>query len=126
MIIQFKHSLTDYFWIDYLNSKHDIYFNIFAAFDTQLRDTTMANRDRVRQMDKQELGMYLMEQLGDEVADQTLKKIEEEKINGKAFLTLNDQDLHELNPSMGERKLVKLHLDSLKSSPTTVSASSLS
>jgi len=29
----------------------------------------MANRDRVRQMDKQELCMYLMEQLGDEAAD---------------------------------------------------------
>ena len=85
----------------------------------------MANRDRVRQMDKHELRMYLMEQLGDEVADEALKTIEEEKINGKAFLALNDGDLHELIQSIGERKLVKLHLESLKSSPTTVSGSSL-
>ena len=75
----------------------------------------MANRDRVRQMDKHELRMYLMEQLGDEVADEALKTIEEEI----------DGDLHELIQSIGERKLVKLHLESLKSSPTTVSGSSL-
>ena len=85
----------------------------------------MANRDRVRQMDKHELRMYLMEQLGDEVADETLKTIEDEKINGLAFLALNDGDLHELIPSMGERKLVKLHLESLTSLPSTVSGSSL-
>ena len=69
--------------------------------------------------------MYLMEQLGDEVADETLKTIEDEKINGLAFLALNDGDLHELIPSMGERKLVKLHLESLTSLPSTVSGSSL-
>jgi len=80
----------------------------------------MANRVHVNQMDKQELCIYLMEQLGDEVADKTLKTIEEEEIHGKAFLTLNDQDLHEVIPLMGKHKLVELHLDSLKSTATTV------
>jgi len=85
----------------------------------------MANRDRVSQMDKHELHVYLTEQLGEDVSDETLKTFEDERVNGKAFLALSDGDLHELIPSMGERKLVKLHLEGLKPLPTTVSGSSL-
>ena len=58
-------------------------------------------------MDRQELCMYLMEQLGDEVASESLDTIEEQR---KAFLALNNGDFHKSIPRMGEHKKLKVFL----------------
>lgn len=81
----------------------------------------MDNKENIQQFNKEELHLYLVDKLGEEIGGDTLDTFEEQKITGKAFLELDDNDLRELVPLIGERKAVKRLIASFKPPTTKVS-----
>ena len=52
--------------------------------------------------------------LKDEVGDKSIEEMRFQRINGKAFLELTDDDLQELFPLIGERKAIRRQINCFK------------
>ena len=81
----------------------------------------MVSLDDVSKYSINELSAFLENKLQGEVdfPDRTASIFEENKITGLMFLTLTPEELRELVPIIGERKLVKSIIDSLKEPTVT-------
>ena len=53
------------------------------------------------------------------MGDESIEEIRFQRINGKAFLELTDDDLRELFPLIGERKAIQRRISSFKPKPNT-------
>ena len=82
----------------------------------------------IAELDVHELREYLVTHLREEVEQESIGVIETHRVSGKIFLELDDSDLKEMFPRIGERKAVKRLLekarqkekvdDSVKESPS--------
>ena len=102
--------------------RNDLYAYCYICFAAV---TNMANKEDIQQFSKQDLHLYLIDELGEEVGGDTLDTFEEHRITGKAFLELDDNDLQQLAPRIGEQKAVKRLIASLKPPTTQVSVCNL-
>ena len=68
----------------------------------------MTTRSVVQGFSTSQLCEFVAQKLEDvEDATQMLRSLEENKINGKAFLELTDEDLREIVKPIGDRKALK-------------------
>ena len=81
----------------------------------------MVSLDDVSTYSVNELSVFLENELQGEVdfPDRTASIFQENKITGLMFLTLTAEELQELIPIIGERKVVKSLIDSLKEPTVT-------
>ena len=81
----------------------------------------MVSLDDVSKYSVNELSVFLENELQGKVdfPDQTASIFEENKITGLMFLTLTPEELQELLPLIGERRIVKSIIDSLKEPTVT-------
>ena len=81
----------------------------------------MVSLDDVSTYSVNELSVFLENELQGEVdfPDRTASIFQENKITGLMFLTLTAEELRELIPIIGERKVVKSLIDSLKEPTVT-------
>ena len=81
----------------------------------------MVSLDDVSTYSVNELSVFLENELQGEVdfPDQTASIFQENKITGLMFLTLTAEELRELIPIIGEQKVVKSLIDSLKEPTVT-------
>ena len=63
---------------------------------------------------KEELHSHLNNYFGDEVRIETLDCLRDERVTGKSFQELDDDDMRELGASIGERKALKRLIQSHK------------
>ena len=61
----------------------------------------------IAELDVHELKEYLVTHLSEEVEQESVGVIETHKVSRKIFLELDDSDLKEMFPRIGERKAVK-------------------
>lgn len=61
----------------------------------------------IAELDVHELKEYLVTHLSEEVEQESVGVIETHKVSGKIFLELDNSDLKEMFPRIGERKAVK-------------------
>ena len=61
-----------------------------------------------------QLYAWLLTNLKDEVGDESIEELRFQRIDGKAFLELTDDDLRELFPLIGERKAIQRRINSFK------------
>jgi len=82
----------------------------------------MESLENVSRYSVNELSTFLRSELEGKVdfPDQTASIFEENKITGLMFLTLTPEELQELIALIGERKIVKNIIDSLKEPTATV------
>ena len=75
--------------------------------------------EEVSQYTASELSEYLKRRLEDtDTVDRVTSCLDFHKINGLLFLTLNPEELQELVPVIGDRKMVKDIIDEIKESST--------
>ena len=68
----------------------------------------------IAELDVHELKEYIMTQLKEEVEQESIGVIETHKVSGKIFLELDDSELKEMFPRIGERKAVKRLLEKVR------------
>ena len=71
----------------------------------------MADRSEIESLNFNELKEFLSTKLNDEVSQESLNNLETNRVSGKTFLQLDDGDLSQLFPLIGERKAVKRLID---------------
>ena len=74
----------------------------------------MATRATVEGLGVCELKEFLTDLLLDEIELETLEALERNRVSGKTFLELDDDDLREMFPLIGERKTIKRTIESFK------------
>jgi hypothetical protein len=74
----------------------------------------MATKAELLAFSCDQLYAWLLTNLKDTVGDESIEEIRFQRIDGKAFLELSDDDLRELFPLMGERKAIQRRIDSFK------------
>ena len=62
----------------------------------------------------EELYIFLLRELEDDVSSESLDTMKTNRISGKIFLNLKESDLKEIIPLLGERKAIKNVIDSFK------------
>ena len=67
----------------------------------------MATRKDFEDFNCEELEGHLSDVLSGEISSETLEQLKKNKITGKSFLELNDDDLREVAKLLGERKALK-------------------
>lgn len=84
-------------------------------------NTKMTSLDDVSKFSVSELSAFLDNELQGKVdyPDRVASIFEDNKITGLMFLTLTPEELQELVPLIGERKTVKIVIDSLKEPTNT-------
>ena len=85
----------------------------------------MATRGEVLDFSCDQLYVWLVTELKDEVGDETIEELRFQRINGKAFLELTDDDLRELVPLIGERKAIQRRIHSFKPKVFSTSTGSI-
>ena len=78
----------------------------------------MAARKDVSKLSVSELCDWLFEQLENDVGGDCIQAMQENQVNGRAFVDLTESDLKELCPLLGERKAIQRLV--LKLQPQTV------
>ena len=66
----------------------------------------MATREAVLAFSDQELYEWLLIKLKEEVGEDSIEEMRIQRINGRSFLELNEDDLREMVPLLGERKAI--------------------
>ena len=74
----------------------------------------MATRVEILAFSCDQLYTWLLTDLKDEVGDESIEEFRFQRINGKAFLELTDDDLRDLVPLVGERKAIQRRINSFK------------
>lgn len=77
---------------------------------TRLRLAIMASRAEVERLSVSELKAFLTTRLANDVSEESLANLEMNRVSGRTFLELDDNDLAQLFPLIGERKAVKLFI----------------
>ena len=74
----------------------------------------MTTRGEILAFSCDQLYEWLLTNVKDEMGDESIEEIRFQRINGKAFLELTDDDLRELFPLIGERKAIQRRISSFK------------
>lgn len=74
----------------------------------------MGSRTEIAKFSVEELYVFLLDELENDVSSESLAIIKSNRINGRIFLELNESDLKEIIPLLGERKAIKNIIDSFK------------
>lgn len=74
----------------------------------------MGSRTEIAKFSGEELYVFLLDELENDVSSESLAIIKSNRINGRIFLELNESDLKEIIPLLGERKAIKNIIDSFK------------
>ena len=72
------------------------------------------SRSEVSQFGVEELFSFLLSELETDVSTESLSVLKRNRVNGKIFLDLEESDLKEIIPLLGERKAIKSIIDSFK------------
>ena len=72
----------------------------------------MTTRVDIESFNCEELCLWLQKELIDDVGEEFLQSLRAQRIKGRAFLELTDEELKEIAPLLGERKAVKRTEDS--------------
>lgn len=71
----------------------------------------MAVRSEIESLNFNELKEFLSTKLNNEVSQESLNNLETNRVSGKTFFQLDDGELSQLFPLIGERKAVKRLID---------------
>ena len=71
----------------------------------------MADRSEIESLNFNELKEVLTTKLNNEVSQESLNNLETNRVSGRTFLQLEDGELSQLFPLIGERKAVKRLID---------------
>ncbi len=74
----------------------------------------MATRAEFERLNATEVKEFLVDLLHDEVQEESLAVLEDNRVSGKTFFKLDDEDLREIFPLMGERKAIKRTIEEHK------------
>ena len=77
----------------------------------------MATRESVLAFSDQELYKWLLIKLKEEVGEDSIEEMRIQRINGRSFLELNEDDLREMVPLLGERKAIVRLINNYKRPP---------
>ena len=80
----------------------------------------MATRSEVEMFSIEEVKEFISSQLNGVVQEDSLETLQRNRIAGKAFLQLDDEELRELFPLIGERKAIKNLICSYKPKQVSV------
>lgn len=80
----------------------------------------MGSRSEIAKFSVEELYVFLLDELENDVSSESLAIIKSNRINGRIFLELNESDLKEIIPLLGERKAIKNIIDSFKTKDKVV------
>ena len=80
----------------------------------------MATRDEIKKLSCSELRSHLMDVLGDDVSPSVFDTLEEERVSGRSFLEMGDDELREIASHLGDRMTLKRYINSFKMASTKV------
>ena len=75
-------------------------------FHSKAAGFAMATRKAVLAFSDQELYEWLFVKLKDEVGEESIEEMRIQRVNGRSFLELTEDDLREMVPLLGERKAI--------------------
>lgn len=67
----------------------------------------MATRSEILSFSCDQLYEWLLNGLKDDVGDESIEELRMQRVNGRSFLELTEEDLREMFPLIGERKAVQ-------------------
>lgn len=71
----------------------------------------MADRSEIESLNANEIKEWLSTKLNNEVSQESLNNLETNRVSGRTFFHLDDGELSQLFPLIGERKAVKRLID---------------
>ncbi len=74
----------------------------------------MATRAEVEGLSVSELKEYLVGCLNDKVQEESIAVLERNRVSGETFLELDDEDIREMFPLIGERRAIKRAIEDFK------------
>ena len=80
----------------------------------------MATRDEIKKLSCSELHSHLMDVLGDCVNQSVFDTLKEERVSGRFFLEMGDDEIREITSRLGDRMALKHYINSFKMASTKV------
>lgn len=74
----------------------------------------MATRAVLEKFNCEELAEFLSVRLGEEISDDSVVALRDNRVNGRTFLELTDDDLRDVIKPLGDRKTLRRLIDSYK------------
>ena len=86
-------------------------------FHSKAAGFAMATKEAVLAFSDQELYEWLFIKLKDEVGEESIEEMRIQRVNGRSFFELTEDDLREMVPLLGERKAIIRLINNYKAPP---------
>ena len=74
----------------------------------------MATRAELEKCNREELAEFLSGTLGEDISEDSVAALKENRVNGRTFFELTDDDLRDIIKPLGDRKNLRRLIDSYK------------